>query len=149
MATDTSPGVVAQIPYNSSQHIAPNSNGKSQGVAYGNMCMVCQDVAQGSTVFRRHYGVVCCEACKCFFRRTVQMGREYKCRFSNACPVGRSAINMKQVCQACRFNECIKSGMKVECEPTCACQWVLVSVCSWAWFILFGAHFVILLALAS
>lgn len=83
---------------------------------YGSVCSVCADTAQGSTVFRRHYGVICCEACKCFFRRTVQMGREYKCRFGNSCPVGRTAINMKQVCQACRFNECLKSGMKVECE---------------------------------
>ncbi|XP_019849288.1 PREDICTED: nuclear receptor 2 isoform X1 [Amphimedon queenslandica] len=80
----------------------------------GSQCSVCDDVAQTSTVFRRHYGVICCEACKCFFRRTVQMGREYKCRFSGSCPIGRNAINIKQVCQACRFNRCTQAGMKID-----------------------------------
>ena len=44
------------------------------------------------------------------------MGRDYKCRFGNSCPVGRTAINMKQVCQACRFQTCTFAGMKIECE---------------------------------
>lgn len=90
--------------------------GKQAGPTYGSMCMVCNDMAPAASAFRRHYGVICCEACKCFFRRTVQMGREYKCRFGNSCPVGRNAVSMKQVCQACRFGQCIRSGMKMDCE---------------------------------
>ena len=82
----------------------------------GSMCMVCHDVAPSDTVFRRHYGVVCCEACKCFFRRTVQMNRDYKCRYGSSCSIGRNAENLKQVCQACRFNQCITAGMKLDCE---------------------------------
>lgn len=84
--------------------------------AVGTMCAVCGDVAPGGSTYRRHYGVICCEACKCFFRRTVQMNRDYKCRYGSNCSVGRSPVNMKQVCQACRFNQCVKAGMKVDCK---------------------------------
>ena len=83
------------------------------------MCGVCGDMAAKEQTFRRHYGVICCEACKCFFRRTVQMNRDYKCRFGGACSIGRTPLNMKQVCQACRFSECIKAGMKLDCEWGC------------------------------
>lgn len=93
--------------------LSPTSN---KGPTCGNICVVCNDIAPPNSVFRRHYGVICCEACKCFFRRTVQMGRDYKCRYGSSCPVGRTAINMKQVCQACRFNRCTQSGMKIDCK---------------------------------
>ena len=82
----------------------------------GPQCMVCGDLAPSESGFRRHYGVICCEACKCFFRRTVQMSRDYKCRFGGKCTVGRTAVNLKQICQACRFNQCLKAGMKINCE---------------------------------
>ena len=82
----------------------------------GTVCAVCGDEASSGTSYRRHYGVMCCEACKCFFRRTVQMNRDYKCRYGSNCSVGRSPVNMKQVCQACRFNQCVKAGMKVDCK---------------------------------
>lgn len=84
--------------------------------ATGTLCMVCGDTAPKDQVFRRHYSVICCEACKCFFRRTVQMNRDYKCRFGSNCAIGRNPVNMKQICQACRFGQCIKAGMKIECE---------------------------------
>ena len=58
------------------------------------------------------------------------MNRDYKCRYGNSCSVGRNPINVKQVCQACRFNHCLKAGMKVECECVCVCVCVLcVCVC--------------------
>lgn len=88
--------------------------GSKHGPICGSVCIVCSDIAPPNIVFRRHYGVICCEACKCFFRRTVQMGRDYKCRFGNSCPVDRNTINMKQVCQACRFHRCAQAGMKIE-----------------------------------
>ena len=87
----------------------------------GSVCAVCGDTASKDTLFRRHYGIICCEACKCFFRRTVQMNRDYKCRYGNSCSVGRNPINVKQVCQACRFNHCLKAGMKVECKSFFLC----------------------------
>ena len=82
----------------------------------GPKCMVCHDLSPPDTVFRRHYGVVCCEACKCFFRRTVQMNRDYKCRYGSSCAIGRNTDNLKQICQACRFNQCITAGMKLDCK---------------------------------
>ena len=89
---------------------------KSSASVVGTVCAVCGDVAPSGATYRRHYGVICCEACKCFFRRTVQMNRDYKCRYGSNCSVGRSPVNMKQVCQACRFNQCVKAGMKVDCK---------------------------------
>ena len=83
----------------------------------GSLCAVCGETAAKETAFRKHYGVICCEACKCFFRRTVQMSRDYKCRYDGSCTIGRNPVNMKQVCQACRFSQCLRAGMKIECEP--------------------------------
>ena len=94
----------------------PITNHNKALAATGPACAVCGDVAPNDSSFRRHYGVICCEACKCFFRRTVQMSRDYKCRFGGSCHIGRSPVNMKQVCQACRFSQCLKAGMKVECK---------------------------------
>lgn len=92
----------------------------------GSQCAVCEDNASTDSGFRKHYGVICCEACKCFFRRTVQMSRDYKCRFGGKCAIGRTAINLKQICQACRFNQCLKAGMKIECEFVCI--WLVFTV---------------------
>jgi hypothetical protein len=86
------------------------------GTVTGTVCAVCGEVSTRETVFRKHYGVVCCEACKCFFRRTVQMSRDYKCRYDGRCTIGRFPEHMKQVCQACRFSQCLRAGMKIECE---------------------------------
>ena len=44
------------------------------------------------------------------------MNRDYKCRYGSSCSIGRNAENLKQVCQACRFNQCITAGMKLDCE---------------------------------
>ena len=82
----------------------------------GTVCAVCGEVATKDVTFRKHYGVVCCEACKCFFRRTVQMRRDYKCRYEGKCTIGRNSENIKQVCQACRFSQCLRAGMKIECK---------------------------------
>lgn len=49
------------------------------------------------------------------------MSRDYKCRYGNNCSIGRNAENLKQVCQACRFNQCILAGMKPECKLACVC----------------------------
>ena len=81
-------------------------------------CAVCKENCVPGILYRRHYGVICCEACKCFFRRTVQMNRDYKCRFGGCCYIGKTTENFKQMCQACRFNQCIQAGMRLECEST-------------------------------
>ncbi|KFD71067.1 hypothetical protein M514_02640 [Trichuris suis] len=66
-------------------------------------CVVCNDKASGY-----HYGVLSCEGCKGFFRRTVQRGLEYACHRKGTCDVNRLTRNR---CQACRFKKCLQLGM--------------------------------------
>ena len=92
------------------------AGGQKTGTVTGMVCAVCSEISSKDTTFRKHYGVICCEACKCFFRRTVQMSRDYKCRYDGRCTIGRFPEIMKQVCQACRFTQCLRAGMKIECK---------------------------------
>ncbi|KRX26289.1 Retinoic acid receptor RXR [Trichinella nelsoni] len=66
-------------------------------------CMVCGDCAHGF-----HYGVVTCEGCKGFFRRTVQRNLRYSCHKSSRCEINRQT---RTRCQACRYQQCLDVGM--------------------------------------
>ncbi|XP_013147746.1 PREDICTED: steroid hormone receptor ERR1-like isoform X3 [Papilio polytes] len=71
-------------------------------------CLVCGDVASGF-----HYGVASCEACKAFFKRTIQMlnyqgNIDYTCPASNECEINK---RRRKACQACRFRKCLSTGM--------------------------------------
>ncbi|CAB3408576.1 unnamed protein product [Caenorhabditis bovis] len=70
------------------------------------MCVVCGDNASGY-----HYGVMSCEGCKGFFRRTVQKKMAYICHRNNDCKVDRISRNR---CQFCRFQKCVRMGMNKE-----------------------------------
>ena len=69
-------------------------------------CIVCGDKASG-----RHYGVVSCEGCKGFFKRSVRKNVKYSCLSTNRCIVNKT---MRNRCQSCRWQKCLTSGMKVE-----------------------------------
>ncbi|XP_046490166.1 estrogen-related receptor isoform X3 [Neodiprion pinetum] len=74
------------------------------------LCLVCGDVASGF-----HYGVASCEACKAFFKRTIQ-GRlqgniEYTCPANGECEINK---RRRKACQACRFQKCLRQGMLKE-----------------------------------
>lgn len=70
------------------------------------LCLVCGDVASGF-----HYGVASCEACKAFFKRTIQGNIEYTCPASNDCEINK---RRRKACQACRFQKCLRMGMLKE-----------------------------------
>ncbi|XP_048083983.1 estrogen-related receptor gamma a isoform X5 [Alosa alosa] len=74
------------------------------------LCLVCGDIASGY-----HYGVASCEACKAFFKRTIQglhTGNiEYSCPATNECEITK---RRRKSCQACRFMKCLTVGMMRE-----------------------------------
>uniref|UniRef100_A0A3Q0QS82 Estrogen-related receptor delta n=1 Tax=Amphilophus citrinellus TaxID=61819 RepID=A0A3Q0QS82_AMPCI len=70
------------------------------------LCLVCGDFASGY-----HYGVASCEACKAFFKRTIQGNIEYTCPVMNECEITK---RRRKACQACRFRKCLQAGMMRE-----------------------------------
>ncbi|CAF1042318.1 unnamed protein product [Adineta steineri] len=69
-------------------------------------CRICHDRATGV-----HYGVVTCEGCKGFFKRSITQGIPYECYFGNKCIIN---IETRNRCKACRFKRCIEHGMAME-----------------------------------
>jgi len=69
-------------------------------------CLVCGDVASGF-----HYGVSSCEACKAFFKRTIQGNIDYTCPVANTCEINK---RRRKACQACRYQKCLRQGMLKE-----------------------------------
>ena len=67
-------------------------------------CKVCGDKSSGV-----HYGVITCEGCKGFFRRSQSSGVvNYQCPRQQNCVVDR--VN-RNCCQSCRLQKCLALGM--------------------------------------
>lgn len=66
-------------------------------------CKVCGDKSSGV-----HYGVITCEGCKGFFRRSQSSVVNYQCPRNKACVVDR--VNRNR-CQYCRLQKCLRLGM--------------------------------------
>ena len=73
-------------------------------------CVVCGDRASG-----RHYGVISCEGCKGFFKRSIRKQLGYQCRGSKDCEVTKYHRNR---CQYCRLQKCLSMGMRSDCKET-------------------------------
>lgn len=71
-----------------------------------NLCLVCGDRASG-----RHYGVLSCDGCRGFFKRSVRRNLDYRCKLNKNCLVN---VNTRNQCQACRFKRCLEVKMKKE-----------------------------------
>ncbi|XP_068437516.1 nuclear receptor ROR-alpha A-like isoform X2 [Clinocottus analis] len=66
-------------------------------------CKICGDKSSGI-----HYGVITCEGCKGFFRRSQQSSASYSCPRQKNCLIDRSSRNR---CQHCRLQKCVSVGM--------------------------------------
>uniref|UniRef100_A0ABD2XF01 Estrogen receptor n=1 Tax=Trichogramma kaykai TaxID=54128 RepID=A0ABD2XF01_9HYME len=89
----------------------PEDSAKEEDIMPRRLCLVCGDVASGF-----HYGVASCEACKAFFKRTIQASNftgniEYTCPASGECEINK---RRRKACQACRFQKCLRQGMLKE-----------------------------------
>lgn len=73
-------------------------------------CVVCGDRASG-----RHYGVVSCEGCKGFFKRSMRKDQGYRCRLNKDCDVNK---NYRNRCQYCRLQKCLAMGMRSDTPRT-------------------------------
>nr|WCS71193.1 fushi tarazu transcription factor 1 [Pardosa pseudoannulata] len=70
------------------------------------LCPVCGDKVSGY-----HYGLLTCESCKGFFKRTVQNKKVYQCVADRSCHIDKS---QRKRCPYCRFQKCLDVGMKLE-----------------------------------
>nr|XP_039266536.1 uncharacterized protein LOC120341980 isoform X2 [Styela clava] len=66
-------------------------------------CAVCGDKARW-----QHYGVLACEGCKGFFKRSVQKNAQYVCLGNKNCPIDKKT---RTHCPYCRYQKCIAVGM--------------------------------------
>lgn len=72
------------------------------------LCPVCGDKVSGY-----HYGLLTCESCKGFFKRTVQNKKVYTCVAERSCHIDKT---QRKRCPFCRFQKCLDVGMKLEGE---------------------------------
>ncbi|XP_034054879.1 nuclear receptor ROR-alpha A-like isoform X2 [Gymnodraco acuticeps] len=66
-------------------------------------CKICGDKSSGI-----HYGVITCEGCKGFFRRSQKSNASYSCPRQKNCLIDRTSRNR---CQHCRLQKCRTVGM--------------------------------------
>ncbi|KAI6197667.1 5L0M-A Chain A, Hlrh-1 Dna Binding Domain - 12bp Oct4 Promoter Complex [Aphelenchoides besseyi] len=72
------------------------------------LCPICSSKADHA-----HFGgVVSCNGCAAFFRRTVVEQKSYTCKRNLNCVVKKE--RHKRGCQFCRFQKCLKNGMTVD-----------------------------------
>ncbi|GAA6218138.1 nuclear receptor subfamily 5 group A member 2-like [Lates japonicus] len=69
-------------------------------------CPICGDKVSGY-----HYGLLTCESCKGFFKRSVQNNKQYTCAEQQSCPMN---LSQRKRCPSCRFQKCLAVGMKRE-----------------------------------
>ncbi|XP_064634405.1 nuclear receptor subfamily 1 group D member 2-like isoform X2 [Lineus longissimus] len=89
---------------------SPPSKPSSSSQPWLPPCRVCGESASGL-----HYGVNTCEACKGFFRRSLQRKESYSCKGKGDCNVGGG---QRGTCAACRYQKCQRVGMSKDAIKT-------------------------------
>uniref|UniRef100_A0A2C9JKY1 Nuclear receptor domain-containing protein n=1 Tax=Biomphalaria glabrata TaxID=6526 RepID=A0A2C9JKY1_BIOGL len=89
----------------SSSSLSPSSGvGPIKKNTPGLLCVVCGDTSSG-----KHYGILACNGCSGFFKRSVRRKLIYRCQAGTGlCTVDKAHRNQ---CQACRLKKCIQMGM--------------------------------------
>lgn len=74
-------------------------------------CFVCKEEAKPGEQHSVHYGGVVCLSCRAFFRRCHQATRTptFNCKKKENCLI--TTANRRR-CQRCRYERCLKAGMK-------------------------------------
>uniref|UniRef100_A0A0K0FDQ1 Nuclear receptor subfamily 2 group F member 6 (inferred by orthology to a human protein) n=1 Tax=Strongyloides venezuelensis TaxID=75913 RepID=A0A0K0FDQ1_STRVS len=85
---------------------AVNDISNEETIEGSQICLICGDTAAG-----KHYGVIACNGCKGFFRRTVRRQYTYSCRYQGRCDVNKAN---RANCRYCRFKKCKDHGMRVD-----------------------------------
>jgi len=91
-------------------NVTANVNNNSTGVGQKSQfeCVVCADVAFGN-----RYGCWVCEGCKEFFRRQREKNTAEISQCVNGTNKCEINVNTRSVCKRCRFDKCLKAGMKL------------------------------------
>ncbi|CAD6998685.1 unnamed protein product, partial [Ceratitis capitata] len=77
---------------------------RSKNQNLGLICVVCGDTSSG-----KHYGILACNGCSGFFKRSVRRKLIYRCQAGTGrCIVDKAHRNQ---CQACRLKKCLQMGM--------------------------------------
>jgi len=93
---------------NGTEPVGPSESTSGSGAAPGGgqalSCIVCGDVSSG-----KHYGILACNGCSGFFKRSVRRKLIYRCQAgTGSCVIDKKHRNQ---CQSCRLKKCINMGM--------------------------------------
>lgn len=104
-----------QVPAGLNTAVSGTTGSDQPDTKYGieELCPVCGDKVSGY-----HYGLLTCESCKGFFKRTVQNKKVYTCVAERSCHIDKT---QRKRCPFCRFQKCLEVGMKLEGEYTFYC----------------------------
>lgn len=102
------PHLLGQVQHQQQQQQQQQSQQPQHGSkpprSLGLICVVCGDTSSG-----KHYGILACNGCSGFFKRSVRRKLIYRCQAGTGrCVVDKAHRNQ---CQACRLKKCMQMGM--------------------------------------
>ncbi|XP_048735469.2 photoreceptor-specific nuclear receptor-like [Ostrea edulis] len=102
--SSTTVSYTASSPVQLHSHATAAHYGPVKRGSPGLTCVVCGDTSSG-----KHYGILACNGCSGFFKRSVRRKLIYRCQAgTGVCLVDKAHRNQ---CQACRLKKCLQMGM--------------------------------------